>query len=1659
MRFFVRRFTWFVAVVVACSFLFDGRVSAQTDGFVNNSNLRGVVPFGTYQFGDIDSVNLATGGLDLRIPLVSRKGRGMDTGLAFVYSSKRWILSPIYNPTKGVYDSLQWTLSTENQSPRVVATEGGLLDFTWKQYTCRYQVGTQLQSFGVTILSNFVYVYPDGSKAQFPNRSVYKEVNRPLSICISANGQPPSDDSVTTLGYSDSGSMQLDTSSNPYVISFKDGRKQQVTLNAQHLSSGGPITDSNGNQFSIGDTLGRTGFSDSNGNALTYSTTGGVNRIGPATTFPTTGGPRIANCIYQYPAGGVSGPETLTLPNGQTYTLSFDTNFGEVTKIILPTGGYIKYVYGTLPGLDNGPDANFNTCSMGPYDSRRVVERHVSADGVTESVWKYSYTRNGGTVTTTVTDPLNNVSIHTFSNASSSSPGLETERDIYDNAGHLLRKTANVWDGAMGPTQRNQDGTCTSTVRNFRITSSTMTLVDTNQVLLNETVFDTSNTYTANICLFTTVTESRMNVLETHEYDYGNGAPGPLLRKSVFTYLHDSKPQYLTSYILNRVSSKTVYDSASNTCKGLNQPCAQTTYLFDSTTPIANTSGTGQAVSHDYGNFPSSFTTRGNLTETDVWRNTDGALLATKNWYDDLGHVVQTQDPLLYNTFFDFTDSWSTQTGGNTCAPASGTARAFLTKVTNHLGQIHSFSNYSCSSLHASITDPNSNTVSLTYDLLDRAIEADFPDGGQTKKCFTNTPGSSCYSAQLPLKEITSYKINSLTTFTSTVVGDGLGRFVQSQLNSASPVIYTDTVYDELGRTKTVSNPYSSTSDPTYGITTFNYDALGRVSKVIPPDGTSSTNNTTTVYTGNCTTVTDQAGKSRKSCSDGLGRLTQVVEDPAGSGFESDYGYDALNNLLTVSQKGGSTNSANWRPRSFTYNSLSQLVCASNPENSSAACPATSTGAYVTGTTGYTYDANGNLSTKTSPAPNQTGSATVTATYAYDALNRMTQKTFSDGSPGMYYWYDVHPTWGGTDVTNVVGRLVEAKNQFAGIAGSGTSTLYSYDAMGRVVRESQQTPLRAPAGQFLFATYDLAGNVASYTNGLGSTTFTQTFDGAGRLSQLTSNLNDAQHPGTLFTADSSVGYFPNGALRKAVLGNGLTLTNMYNNRLQPCRIDVNSSNTTTLQTCTDGTPTGNVIDFSYGYGTSNNGNVMQWNAVGGQTFNRSYSYDSINRLASLGDTASAQPCKGLSWTYDAWGNRTDQTVTAGTCNTFHASVGSNNRLSGAPYQYDAAGNMIHDASHSYMYDAENHLIAVDGTAATYVYDARGRRVEKKIGTNITDYLYDFSGNVVTEGTAGCGSLCATNQYAYANGSLVAQYENNTTYFIHKDQLGTTRLLTKMDKSIFDNMDFLPFGEQIAGTSSTSHKFTSKERDSESSLDNFGARHDSSDLGRFMSPDTGTFHFENPQSLNRYSYVLNDPLRFIDPDGRDPIDPNLNWALTHLDAYTLRATNDLIAAHRAGQTMMMSSDLAGLLSNAAVRYPTTCRNCGPVSAEAFSELFNAVENQSIQTLLTKVDQFVSDPKTSAVDLMKAYSDLDEALEGDRKEMDKLNKAGGRVGLLNPIYGFYAWMLSELPNPQQALLEQAKEKLREAIRKKIEEGEKKKTETPRPVSNEEGNPDTN
>ena len=154
-----------------------------------------------------------------------------------------------------------------------------------------------------------------------------------------------------------------------------------------------------------------------------------------------------------------------------------------------------------------------------------------------------------------------------------------------------------------------------------------------------------------------------------------------------------------------------------------------------------------------------------------------------------------------------------------------------------------------------------------------------------------------------------------------------------------------------------------------------------------------------------------------------------------------------------------------------------------------------------------------------------------------------------------------------------------------------------------------------------------------------------------------------------------------------------------------------------------------------------------------------------------------------------------------------------------------------------------------------MYDAEGQRLQKTTAAETTVYLRNSKGEVVAE-TDGGNTLLRAG-YVYAGGELLAEYENGTTNFVLKDHLGDTRVMTTysttapQNAQVYDSMDYLPYGEQIAGGTGTTHKFTGKERDAESGLDNFEARYDASSLGRFMTADEigPGQHPGNPQSWN------------------------------------------------------------------------------------------------------------------------------------------------------------------------------------------------------------------
>jgi RHS repeat-associated protein len=573
------------------------------------------------------------------------------------------------------------------------------------------------------------------------------------------------------------------------------------------------------------------------------------------------------------------------------------------------------------------------------------------------------------------------------------------------------------------------------------------------------------------------------------------------------------------------------------------------------------------------------------------------------------------------------------------------------------------------------------------------------------------------------------------------------------------------------------------------------------------------------------------------------------------------YQYDALDRLTCVEQHGNTTGtgcsaspasdvSSPWRVRRFTYDSLSRLVKSSVPESGNATTRVDTT---------YTYDADGNLLTKTFAAPNQTGTSTVTMSYCYEELHRTISKAYTNqscpmASPVATYSYD-QASFNGLTILNGIGRRTSMTDQ-------GGSEAWSYDPVGRPKIDQRVTNGVTKTTTYA---YNLDGSVSSLTYPSGST-ITYTYSGASRT------LTAVDIPNSINYAAAAL-YAPPGLISSLKSGANLTSTSYYNRRLQPCRISITTNPAAPLN-CSDNSQIGNILDFTYGFnfGLSNNGNVIQITNNRDTTRNQTFSYDPLNRIAmAQTNSTTGTKCWGETFGYDAWSNLLTIGGLTGysACTQENLAVTATLKNQVAANTYDSAGNLINitSPSASYTYDAENHLTATAGVA--YTYDGDGRRVQKSTGTL---YWYGMGSDALDE-TDLSGSITngTFSEYVFFNGKRIARRNSsNTVFYNFADHLGTSRVIVQAGQtSPCYDADFFPFGGEktVVNTCPPTRKFTDKERDTESGLDYFGARYYSSSAGRFVSVDSGAYVLQDPETLNRYAYTRNNPLKYIDPSGK------------------------------------------------------------------------------------------------------------------------------------------------------------------------------------------------
>jgi RHS repeat-associated protein len=673
---------------------------------------------------------------------------------------------------------------------------------------------------------------------------------------------------------------------------------------------------------------------------------------------------------------------------------------------------------------------------------------------------------------------------------------------------------------------------------------------------------------------------------------------------------------------------------------------------------------------------------------------------------------------------------------------------------------------------------------------------------------------------------------------------DDVGRVIKKEfplLQGQSQRSCMQFVYDCENRTITVIDPLGH-----YAVK--ESDKLGRVTHVKAYTGTYSSGSLyatlsyTYRYDDLLATATDFGNHTTTYTYDFLGRSTYIQFADSSSvsliyddtnnkvtftnarGFDRIYWFDWLSRLTKVEEEYGTDQ---FTQTTYQYDEIGNVISFTDAENH------TTSYAYgsifgVTRTTypdssfeEYFYDSVGNLASFIDCNGKETE-------YTYDSLYRITEVEYEDQST-LSFTYDLNSN-----------RIQMVDNS----PDPGDYVEYSYDYWNRVTSETRHI---FEDNYTVSYQYDTANRLVTLTYP-DDMEILYSYDDLNRLTDIKRYV-DGSNDETLM---DGIEYNMESAVTQLDYGNGLRAFFSYDSLHRPLSIELKDGETSYLD-----------LDYTY----DNNSNITQlvngwrdtdtnWNSD-----TESYSYDGLNRLTSASCTAWSH-----SYSYDKAGNITAKDGITYTINTINQVTSLSDSTA---FVYDSNGNRIEKTEGSdtwdYTYDCANRLTRVeknDTLIGEYVYDGNSRRIQVTENNITTTYIYSGLNVLYEENTTGKAAYIYGPTGRMAKRTTI-QGESNTFYY-HTDHLGSTRLVTDASKAIIEDIRYHPFGEPVA-TDEESHLYTGKERDS-TGLYYYEARYYDPDLGRFLTRDPLTGMGTSPQSLNRYTYCINNPVNFVDLTG-------------------------------------------------------------------------------------------------------------------------------------------------------------------------------------------------
>lgn len=907
----------------------------------------------------------------------------------------------------------------------------------------------------------------------------------------------------------------------------------------------------------------------------------------------------------------------------------------------------------------------------------------------------------------------------------------------------------------------------------------------------------------------------------------------------------------------------------------------------------------------------------------------DGNIINSRE-YDYVGNLVKEKDPLKRETSYTYdsanrvyqkidplnTVTYSYNGLGQILSAANSAgqkteyiydSRGNKTEEKKYLDNINFVSSkweYDGFNRPVKFTDGNGKVTSYEYDLMDKVVKITDAKNGVTE--FGYDDAGNKIGERLPMATADA-NLRNASGYSNSFVYDGLNRLIkQTNANDKTTLNF----YDENNNlVKVVSNQDADGKNNTH-ITQFVYDELNRKTKDVFADNSEVSYTYTKV--GALETVKDQIGRVTTSTYDVVNRLTQVI---APGYSTTTYQYDLAGNKTLVTYADNSTVKYEYNEHNkvktitdfangvqeYLYDAVDNMVTSTNK---------------LTNSTGFVYDKLNRLVREKSPE------GTVT-TYGYDKNGNKTSVTVGDKVTKFKY-NELNKletiTYPG-DKTETYGYNADGV-KISYIDGNNKETKFVPDKLGRIVTKqlpssnvgyvydnwNNLTKLTDAEGVTDY-TYDLLGNQLTETKNITALNkqyvITKNYYADNKLKDLT----DAAGKKIDYTYNNS------GLLKTAKLGAATLATYNYNILNNPTSV-INGNGIATAYTYDTLNRPASIITVSstgavyfgqkYKYDAEGNRQEMlNYSVATGQYVATTYQYNKDNALTAVDYKEVNGVGNDLVYNYDANGNRLDFSSPLGFAATSTYANNSNELLK-TVYNDNLTVDSLYDGNGSLTKETYTQL-GIKDKEVTYTWNEENRLAKYEVAifaqtpgvdipanpNNVVTYSYDDFGNRVSK-TSDFGLPTSDTTFYINNGltvlneldndgnvtksiiqglSTIGEIDSNGIItYIHQDSLGSTALATDSNGGIAQQYEYEPFGQIIGAVyvpgQESKYLFTGQEFDPESELYYYNARYYNPALGRFISRDPVLGESGNYLSYNNYIYALNNPLRYVDPDGQE-----------------------------------------------------------------------------------------------------------------------------------------------------------------------------------------------